>query len=72
MNTNQPIDMESARRHIASELCLAVAMHRGDDTAMIAAIDAITDRAAALGICRHRQECDSRLDKARPRSIGRI
>ncbi len=67
---NQPIDMESARRHIASELRLAVAMHLADKGAMIAEIDALTDRAAKLGICRERWEYDPRFAPFSPSRFG--
>lgn len=60
MNMNQPIDMEAARRNMAASLKEA-ACALVDFNARISAIDAITDRAAALGICRARWEFDPRF-----------
>lgn len=61
LNTNQPIDIAYSKRHIASELRGAVSKHQRHGSThaeMIAEIDAITEQAANLGLCRHAWESD--------------
>lgn len=58
-NPTEPIDMEAARRAISFDLRSASVSLGGDE--LIAEIDRITDRAARLGICRQRYECDPRF-----------
>ncbi len=76
MDPNNPIDMEAARRAISRDLISAAATPDewaalDPGAARIRAIDAVTDRAARLGICRPRDACDPRLCSSgrKPRSL---
>jgi hypothetical protein len=73
MDPNNPIDMEAARRSIASDLVAAAATPsywgpRGCNAARIRAIDEVTDRAVRLGICRPRTDFDPRFAPRSPSS----